>query len=252
MENYSPPLKYNSKAHQVKKPMNAFFRYQGTNKRYKAAMKDEIIRQAGTTKGTIVSKVAGEMWRNEPKEIRDYFNKQSADAVNEHRRKYPDFIWPSKNSKARKEKLRRTDGHIMEPFGIISAEELAAVERMNNGNDSDEVSNADTNVLPPLYPSDRRSSSHSGGSPHLQHGILQSNLPPMQNRPNLHRLPPMQSNGRISPPNSHSSKENSLPPMQRGYSIDHTMPMMNPPILPRVHQHPPQGYGYPNQEPWNM
>lgn len=53
-------------------------------------MKDEIIRQAGTTKGTIVSKVAGEMWRNEPKEIRDYFNKQSADAVNEHRRKYPD------------------------------------------------------------------------------------------------------------------------------------------------------------------
>lgn len=142
----------------------------------------------------------------------------------------------------------------MEPFGIISAEELAAVERMNNANDSDEVSNADTNILPPLYPSDRRSSSHSGGSPHLQHGILQSGLPPMQNRPSLHRLPPMQSNGRTSPmsTNNHISKENSLPPMHRGYSIDHGIPMMNPPILPRVHQSSSQGYGYPTQDSWNM
>ncbi|KAJ3272205.1 hypothetical protein HDV01_005859 [Terramyces sp. JEL0728] len=209
-------------------------------------MKDEIIRQAGTTKGTIVSKVAGEMWKNEPKEIRDYFNKQSADAVNEHRRKYPDFIWPSKNSRARKEKLKRHDGQVMEPFGIISAEELAAVERMNNTNDSDEASTADTNVLPPLYQNDRRSSSHSGGSP-IQ-GNLHS-LPPM-NRPNIQRLPSMTQHTSPMISNAHP-RENSLPPMQRGYSVD-SIPLMHPPVLPRVNANPPPGYGYPSQEPWHM
>ncbi|KAJ3321019.1 hypothetical protein HDV06_004678 [Boothiomyces sp. JEL0866] len=77
---------------EVKKPMNSFFRY-------KAHVRERIVQQTGTNKNSVISRIAAQMWAEESPEVRAHFNKLTEEAFLEHRKLYPDFLWPSKSEK---------------------------------------------------------------------------------------------------------------------------------------------------------
>ncbi|KAJ3311692.1 hypothetical protein HDV04_003837 [Boothiomyces sp. JEL0838] len=77
---------------EVKKPMNSFFRY-------KAHVRERIVQQTGTNKNSVISRIAAQMWAEETPEVRAHFNKLTEEAFLEHRKLYPNFLWPSKSEK---------------------------------------------------------------------------------------------------------------------------------------------------------
>ncbi|KAJ3253626.1 GET complex subunit get1 [Boothiomyces macroporosus] len=83
----------------IKKPLNAFFRY-------KAAMREKIIQRAGTHKNSDLSRLAAQMWKEEPQHVKDHFNRLTQQAFNEHRQKFPGYVWPSRSSKFKKAILK--------------------------------------------------------------------------------------------------------------------------------------------------
>ncbi|KAJ3271190.1 hypothetical protein HDV01_006979 [Terramyces sp. JEL0728] len=87
------------KALNARKPMNAFFRY-------KAHVKDKIVKQYGTRKNSEIAAIASSMWKQESREIRQRFIDETEKAYEQHKKDFPGYIWPSKNSKSQKEKLK--------------------------------------------------------------------------------------------------------------------------------------------------
>ncbi|KAJ3318531.1 hypothetical protein HDV06_000414 [Boothiomyces sp. JEL0866] len=79
-------VKYMNTSSEPKKPLNSFFHY-------RRAKKQEIIEIYNITKSHEISRKAAELWANESKQVRDYFQQIS---LNEHlkfKELYPDYDW---------------------------------------------------------------------------------------------------------------------------------------------------------------
>ncbi|KAI8897896.1 hypothetical protein BC833DRAFT_591968 [Globomyces pollinis-pini] len=79
----------------VRKPMNCFFRY-------KQYIRPKLFERYGKLPKSEMSKMISTAWKNESPEIKNYFVEQSKEAFAEHKRLYPNFVWPSKASKSRR------------------------------------------------------------------------------------------------------------------------------------------------------
>ncbi|KAJ3313049.1 hypothetical protein HDV04_002337 [Boothiomyces sp. JEL0838] len=69
-----------------KKPLNSFFHY-------RKAKKQEIVEKYNITKSHEISRKAAELWANESKQVRDYFQQVSMDEHNKFKELYPDYDW---------------------------------------------------------------------------------------------------------------------------------------------------------------
>ncbi|KAJ3271933.1 hypothetical protein HDV01_006067 [Terramyces sp. JEL0728] len=71
---------------EVKKPLNSFFHY-------RRAKKQEIIEKYQITKSHEISRKAAELWANESKQVKDYFQQLSLAEHNKFKELYPDYDW---------------------------------------------------------------------------------------------------------------------------------------------------------------
>jgi hypothetical protein len=79
-----------SSDNETKKPPNQFILY-------KKDVTESIVRKHGRLSLREVSKIAGQMWARETNETRQYYKKLATEKLNEHRERYPDFVWPSRS-----------------------------------------------------------------------------------------------------------------------------------------------------------
>ncbi|KAJ3256413.1 hypothetical protein HK103_005542 [Boothiomyces macroporosus] len=125
------------KALNARKPMNAFFRY-------KAFVKDKIVKQYNTRKNSEIAAIASSMWKKESHEIRQRFIQETEKAYEQHKKDFPGYIWPSKNSKLQKEKLKAKLG--LEPKKVPLIPERLASPVISEGSLSvDQMSMASFN-----------------------------------------------------------------------------------------------------------
>ncbi|KAJ3318521.1 hypothetical protein HDV06_000404 [Boothiomyces sp. JEL0866] len=74
------------KVSKVKKPLNSFFLY-------RKQKKTEIIRKFKISKSHEISRKAAELWKEEPAEVKEHYNKMSAKEHEQFKQAHPDFDW---------------------------------------------------------------------------------------------------------------------------------------------------------------
>ncbi|KAJ3313182.1 hypothetical protein HDV04_002358 [Boothiomyces sp. JEL0838] len=70
----------------VKKPLNSFFLY-------RKQKKNEIVRKFKISKSHEISRKAAELWKSEPADVKEYYNKLSFKQHEQFKLEHPDFDW---------------------------------------------------------------------------------------------------------------------------------------------------------------
>ena len=84
--------KHQNPSERPRKPPNSFFRY-------KNAMSQKIIEEYNVQKNSDISRIASKLWKEEDPAIKEKYNAEARNDFEEHKKKYPDFLWPSKAKK---------------------------------------------------------------------------------------------------------------------------------------------------------
>ncbi|KAI8900765.1 high mobility group box domain-containing protein [Globomyces pollinis-pini] len=82
----------------IRKPMNSFFLY-------KQHMRAKVIKKNGKLRGSELSKIITTMWKNESSEVKNHFQNLSKKEYDNHKKLYPDFVWPTRVTKNQKSKI---------------------------------------------------------------------------------------------------------------------------------------------------
>ena len=102
---------------QPKKPSNAFFLY-------RKDMKEYITTTFNISKSHEIVKQAAIMWKSESEQVKEKYKQMSNDEFKEHKRLYPDYVWPSgANSIKRVGKQRR----LSSPASVINLSPSSSV-----------------------------------------------------------------------------------------------------------------------------
>ncbi|KAJ3271926.1 hypothetical protein HDV01_006060 [Terramyces sp. JEL0728] len=70
----------------VKKPLNSFFLY-------RKQKKTEIVRKFKISKSHEISRKAAELWKDEPADVKEFYNQQSLKEHEQFKLEHPDFDW---------------------------------------------------------------------------------------------------------------------------------------------------------------
>ncbi|KAI8923438.1 high mobility group box domain-containing protein, partial [Entophlyctis helioformis] len=68
------------------RPQNAFFLY-------RSERRADIIAKHGVVRNQDVSRVAGQLWKNEPEHVRSQYVAMARANYQEHFERNPDFVW---------------------------------------------------------------------------------------------------------------------------------------------------------------
>jgi hypothetical protein len=127
------------KRKRIPRPMNSFILYRRDKN-------TEFINKGIKMDNSELSKTLGKMWREEPEEIREYYQKLSREASKQHKRMYPNYRYkPRKHREIRRRSKKNEEESVKEKKKNQEKEEMVTYDELTKT--SKENIDIDTNIV---------------------------------------------------------------------------------------------------------